>query len=428
MKKSFFQPTAIILLCTVFSSCTKEKSTAGNYNPSVVREAFARKIAERIPRNYFKESIDQNNALNRTMEDFPLSERKIKNYFEIRDQKEIPALYIYNYDDGGFVVLSAETKHEPICAYVETSTINEEDSVPGPLIEWFGKTVENIEFVREGSYDNTERAAAAWLKLIAETDLKNYPEIPWQVPPPPPPAPCDESPWLTATVGPLLTTKWGQGCTFNDMCPLKGCTNICWNKENALTGCVATAMAQVVRYWKPENSYHYNYAEMPATQGNGEVQRLMRDAGHDVLMNYGCTASGAEGWRAPWALKGTIFMELPGFGLKSADRSDYEPGSYITVQENLKNKWPVILEGCASQKKVWLVFNKYSSCHMWVCDGYRESWNSCYSYLYFHMNWGWHEINFTGANDFIGWYGYNNWNPNTSNFQYARNFITNIHP
>lgn len=49
------------------------------------------------------------------------------------------------------------------------------------------------------------------------------------------------------------------------------------------------------------------------------------------------------------------------------------------------------------------------------------------SYLYFHMNWGWHELN--APNDYNGWFGFDNWAPgNGDNFQYAQDKITSIHP
>ena len=46
-----------------------------------------------------------------------------------------------------------------------------------------------------------------------------------------------------AVVGPLITTKWDQDSPYYDLCPGTG-TN------KAYTGCVATAMAQVMNYWQ----------------------------------------------------------------------------------------------------------------------------------------------------------------------------------
>lgn len=173
----------------------------------------------------------------------------------MKDENQVPALYVYNYQNSGCLVLSAEYKHEPICAYLDKSSITEYDSVPGPLVEWFGKTVENIQIVRDGDYDNTARANAAWYDLLAQVDLSQYNEQYRVAPIDPPPPNCEEG-WVSTVVGPLLPTTWGQGCSYNNLCPSRNCTNICFNNPSAWTGCVATSMAQVIRYWQPNNSYN----------------------------------------------------------------------------------------------------------------------------------------------------------------------------
>jgi hypothetical protein len=86
----------------------------------------------------------------------------------------------------------------------------------------------------------------------------------------------------------------------------------------------------------------------------------------------------------------------------------------------------------------WFIINwytNYSDCHEWVCDGAQESTYYICSggivsetYLYFHMNWGWHEV--FGGDDHNGWFGFDSWNiPGINwNFQYAKHATTNIHP
>ncbi len=80
-----------------------------------------------------------------------------------------------------------------------------------------------------------------------------------------------------------------------------------------VTGCVATAMAQVIHFWHPNNSLEYDYASMPTTFGNSEVQRLMRDAGNTVNMDYHCVndgGSGAYDTDVQWALKSNFGFSL----------------------------------------------------------------------------------------------------------------------
>lgn len=226
-------------------------------------------------------------------------------------------------------------------------------------------------------------------------------------------APCGDD--VNTIVGPLMTTEWGQRCTFNEQAEDKGCTNnACNSNTRALTGCVATAMAQLIRYHAPNSSHSYNYNSMPNTAGNTEVQRLMRDAGESVDMNYGCTVSGANSNKVPNALKDD-------FAFASADRSNYGAGDHQTIVSNLDNGRPVYLDGCRSKGGVFGLVK--SNCHAWICDGYFRTRNNCHSYLRLYMNWGWQ---FGSQN---GWFAFNNWNipANNRNYQYANDFIYNIH-
>ena len=165
---------------------------------------------------------------------------------------------------------------------------------------------------------------------------------------------------------------------------------------------------------------------MPNNSGNSEVQRMMRDAGNSVGMTYECTASGADDYKVNEALKNTFnFSSVE--GPTWLHQSNYSAGSYLTVKSNLDNNWPVMLGGYTSRTNVFLgIFYTWQEGHLWVCDGYMETQDACYSYLSFHMNWGWHEIGF--GNDFNGWYAFNLWNPNNRNFKYAQDYIYNIHP
>src|SRR5690606_3185119 len=63
---------------------------------------------------------------------------------------------------------------------------------------------------------------------------------------------CESQPFTTpiliASYGPLLPTTWGQGIGYNNKTEYKACSN--YNNGYAPTGCVATAMSQVLRYYQ----------------------------------------------------------------------------------------------------------------------------------------------------------------------------------
>ena len=117
------------------------------------------------------------------------------------------------------------------------------------------------------------------------------------------------------SVGPLLTTTWDQGQYYNALCP----EDANGPDGHALTGCVATAMAQIINYWgypvhgRGSHSYQHNtygtlsvnydsaiydYAHMPSAltatstpQQVNAVAQLMRDCGVAANMGYGPTES-----------------------------------------------------------------------------------------------------------------------------------------
>ncbi|TAG08372.1 MAG: hypothetical protein EAZ35_07195 [Sphingobacteriia bacterium] len=215
------------------------------------------------------------------------------------------------------------------------------------------------------------------------------------------------------------------------------CTDFYNCSTRPCTGCVATATAQVIKYWQPTNGFNYNYSSMPSTYGNVEVQRLMRDVGQSVGMNYNCNLSGgssADGSKVPWVLKNS-------FGFSSGKYGGY---NYYLMVSDLFNNRPVILDGCRVATDHWFIINwwtSYSECHQWVCDGFigtiyknrivtsvtnkgittitYQPCSDCVDNGYFHMNWGWNETQVT--NNFNGWFLYSNWDivGANRNYQYA---------
>jgi hypothetical protein len=345
-----------------------------------------------------------------------LGKNSVKNDLVYNDHWGKPALYIFNFNDNaGFLFVSADFGLRPILAFIDNGEFKK-DSIPDGFQDWINRTIENIEVIRKGLYDNSHDGALAWNRYFQENNLATTvnPQIV-----PPDLHPCDNPQTTVYTVGPLLPVTWGQLCSYNDLCDLThvyGCGNPCVSTRPA-TGCVATSMAQIIRFHQfPTN---YNYATMPMAAGNNAVQILMRDAGLSVNMNYGCS-SGAYGSAVPDAFKNT-------FHYGSANRWSYSTTSgYSRIQTNINNHWPVLFEGRDTN----------AGGHEWVCDGYRETIIPVCAggiisatYLSFHMNWGWHEQNLVGT-DYNGWFAFDNWNiPGLNwNFQYSRYAVTEIHP
>lgn len=197
-------------------------------------------------------------------------------------------------------------------------------------------------------------------------------------------------------VGPLLTTKWDQEEPYNNYCPGSG-----WSK--CLTGCVATAMAQVLNYHKmPEHGigtrtiyyegqavtanfgeHYYDWDNMLDIYSYGSyndaqadaVATLMRDCGVAANMQYGTSAEGGSGAYSQDAAEGLRIY----FGLEEAqcmERDYYTDQQWMDmVYKEISENGPIYYGGSDMRPSVW-------GGHAFVLDGYNAQ-----GLVY--VNWGW---------------------------------------
>ena len=182
-----------------------------------------------------------------------------------------------------------------------------------------------------------------------------------------------------AAIDPLITTHWGQGAPYNNMCPEV-------DGQKCLTGCVATAMAQVINYHKwPQgntsaldaytttNNYAIDMPQLSPTSfdwnnmTDDEIARLMLYCGQSVNMNYGINESGA-------GRPDEAFLNAFGYsksttiwGGKKFTAEHWEEHIYNELVSNR----PIYYAGSSSS----------SGGHAFVVDGYKDG--------LFHINWGW---------------------------------------
>lgn len=192
-----------------------------------------------------------------------------------------------------------------------------------------------------------------------------------------------------AEIAPLVTTKWNQSAPYYNQCPMH-------NGKRSVTGCVATAMAQLINYneWPKGNGYGthsyawngqtltFNYgatsfnwnlmldkytASSPAANNNA-VASLMYACGVSVDMNYSSSESGAATFRCATAL-------INNFGYDQG--TGYYMRDYFTTDD-----WDTIIYGeLAAGRPVLYDGQSTTGGHAFVCDGYRNG--------YYHINWGW---------------------------------------
>lgn len=297
------------------------------------------------------------------------------------DESE-PALYMFNNDTEGFVIVSADTRARDVLGYSVTGTLTDEDIAPGFM--WLMER-----FVEE---------------ISSLTDADDAMASPSRSP---------QAPQTVTPVEPLLgRIEWGQNTPYNNACPIDS-----YDNTRCVTGCVATAAAQIMRYWQwpargtGSHSYTWtnqnngtkktlscNFASitfdwanmLPSYKGSyttaqaNAVARLMYACGVAVDMNYGGNSTAGSGAvtdnmaPAMTAYFGYQYAGDLGSSYNSIDNNSIKTGSttyaeyYKTYFNNdLEHGRPILMSGSST-----------AGGHAFVCDG-RDADN------YFHINWGW---------------------------------------
>ncbi len=272
--------------------------------------------------------------------------------------------YVFNRnEDDGFIIVSGDDLSLPVWGYSEHGSFNINE-LPENVRWWLSEYQSQLQWLRR----NPSYAAR-------------------------------QNPVIAASVSPLLNTFWDQIYPYNMYCPY----TFYGPGRHAYTGCLATAMAQVMKYhshpatgagdhtytfkfdgqmtilsadfsksvynWNQMlNSYGYSYT----TEQADAVARLMSDVGISINMVYGASSSFAKYIDAVEAMVAYF---------------DYSP----SIQYKLKNKnsgsWATLLRNEIDARRPVFYFGQKSrdegyGGHAFVVDGYNDSG-------YFHINWGW---------------------------------------
>ena len=298
------------------------------------------------------------------------------------------AFYVFNAENkDGFVIISGDDRTEEVLGYSDTGEMNL-DSLPPNLEGWLKGYQEQIESLGSSQVKPTRRSSKAAIPA-------------------------------------LIKTKWNQGYPYNLHCPeIEG--------TRCVTGCTATAMAQLLYYykypkkevpgmdayttvnlanislkvdalesttfdWKKMRLLYYS-TDYEADYVN-EIAKLMRYCGQLVHMKYGDGASAADVW-------GKTFMNWGYSQGKDIYRSNYPSDNdwESIIYEELVAKRPVLYAG----------FPKDDSGHEFICDGYDGNG-------LFHMNWGW-------GGSYDGYYILSNLNPGANDFSESQRAIIKLKP
>ena len=286
--------------------------------------------------------------------------------------------YVFNVGTTGFVILAGDDAVRPIIGYSDEGIFNPDDMAPA-LVDYLERTRLGIMAEAQKGQGNAE-VAADWAmlekcgRLVSRHGGRE-----------------DEY---------LCETQWNQNYPYNYFCPAasNGPGGYCY------AGCVATAAAQVMKYWdhplQGQGSYTYTPSDHPEygplTANFGEttydwdnmpnsinanspqaqieaVALLIYHAGVSVDMNYRPSSSGA--------VTGKLCQTMPLYFnytnyMDNLYRENYTHQEYMQlIIDAIDMRWPMAHRGGG---------------HAYVLDGYNDN-------DMVHFNWGW-----SGSSD--GWF------------------------
>lgn len=270
-----------------------------------------------------------------------------------------PSFYVFNKAEGGFVIVSADSRLTKIVGYTNEGKFSEKDI---PLE--FRKYLERYNAYVDGIRNSGLRAVNQEIKPIY------------------------------TVVEPIIKTTWDQMYPYNIYTPKSG-------SNNMPTGCVATAISQIMYFYKwPLNgkgSKTYSYGDPKKTltvdfsqstyqwdkmtltysgkksdnptDADQAVAKLMYDVGVAMKMNYAPNGSGAYTEEARKAMP-----QYFGYNVEYIERATMSTSQFMErVKSVLSEGKPIVYDG---------VDDKNVGGHAWVVDGYDSNG-------FVHCNWGW---------------------------------------
>ncbi len=347
--------------------------------------------------NIFAKDIDINSAKNiakswiKNIEnrDINIIDNNRYSFISRREISNEP-YYIFNFKGGGWIIVSDNDINSNVLAYSNNGYLDK-NNLP-PQFKWWLSEISKELKKSKKLLKNKKNISLVKTPALRLTSAQNK------------------------SVGPLLRTNWGQGRGYNEYTP-RDSRSIEGN-GHVPTGCVATAMAQVMNYfaWPPRgigsNSYipasHPEYGRLSVDFGKTsyswsslEKARNIYHAGVAVNMNYGPYNSSAYLSSANSALRRNFRYTTSGI----VQRQNDDEWIYKLVQ-SLDRGSPILYQG------------KGNIVHVFVCDGYKRVNDG---YL-FHFNWGW-------GGRANGWFRIGGITPlNNYSFNYKNYAIFDIYP
>ena len=305
--------------------------------------------------------------------------------------------YVFNVgEDNGFLIVSGDDRAETVLGYSDNGSFDYDD-IPSNVQAWLCEYADQIEYLwSDGSLTNSENQ----LKEVSYTDIP-----------------------------PLVQSKWNQGYPYNRLLPNiypseYGYDENFTTSARLVTGCVATAMAQVMNFHKypakgkgshsftvyyrfnKDGSYSksrigsnknvvhsadfgntfYDWDNMKSVYTGKEnpddvsvlaVATIMKHCGVAVDMDYGTSNEGGSG-----AYASKISSALTDYFMYDDDVRLVEKNTNSMTDQ----KWVELIYNELANSRPVIYTGYGSGGHAFVCDGYQTDNENNH---FFHINWGW---------------------------------------
>ncbi|PLX07388.1 MAG: hypothetical protein C0596_10610 [Marinilabiliales bacterium] len=381
MKKSFLLLISVILMNFAFAQ------TSNNYYVSA-------EDAQQIGSNFHAHQAAKLNPVK-----YNNLDQSIKSQATLSTQEGLECMHVFNFNQGGFVLVSADMRATPVMAYSFEGEFDYNNMAPSTKSWIEDNYMVQFEIINESNMEVSESVLAQW-----ESIRHNYFSF-------------DKS---VKGTEPLIETRWNQDWPYNMFCP----EHPEGPGGHTYAGCVATTMSQVMKFWNyPEigrGEYEYFWGdyvtsnfgeteyrweemtETATTNSREAIAELMYHCGVSVDMGWGYDGSGTQTEYAVYSMKQFFRYRT---GIYAQDRDTTQDDVWkLTLKEEIDKGHPIIYSGNAEDG---------SGGHAFVCDAYQDT-------SYFHFNWGW-----GGYND--GYFNLDDMTPGGDNdFSYWQGIVTNI--
>ena len=222
------------------------------------------------------ETVAQNWLTQRTAS--PSETYKVCETFTVQE-KSRTAYYVFAFTPKGWVIVSADDGVRPVIAY-STEGVYSPANHPAAFDTWMDGVKQVITTLPVEKTPVSPQTTEEWLRLTRNPeDLVE-----------------SQSARLAAqSVNPLIQTTWGQNSPYNLQCPVDEAAE----DGHAVTGCVATAMTQIMKYYAyPQTGYgthsyvlenHPEYGTLSADFGSATYDfwliRLFNGSIQDIVVS-----------------------------------------------------------------------------------------------------------------------------------------------